>query len=208
MVIHVVKQGETIFSIAKDYDTTPNRIIEDNELTNPNNLIVGQTLVILYPKRTYTVEEGDTLLDVAQKNGVSVITLLQNNPGLVDFPYLYVGQQIVIEYQGNKIGAMEVNGYLYPFIDIDVLEKTLPYLTYITIFSYGFTSEGELVGIDDQNVINIARDYGVAPLMLISTLTNEGSFSNVLASQILNNIELQNRLIENILMTRCKMKLN
>lgn len=199
MVIHVVKQGETIFSIAKDYDTTPNRIIEDNELTNPNNLIVGQTLVILYPKRTYTVEEGDTLLDVAQKNGVSVITLLQNNPGLVDFPYLYVGQQIVIEYQGNKIGAMEVNGYLYPFIDIDVLEKTLPYLTYITIFSYGFTSEGELVGIDDQNVINIARDYGVAPLMLISTLTNEGSFSNVLASQILNNIELQNRLIENIL---------
>ena len=145
MVIHVVKQGETIFSIAKDYDTTPNRIIEDNELTNPNNLIVGQTLVILYPKRTYTVEEGDTLLNVAQKNGVSVITLLQNNPGLVDFPYLYVGQQIVIEYQGNKIGAMEVNGYLYPFIDIDVLEKTLPYLTYITIFSYGFTSEGELI---------------------------------------------------------------
>ena len=143
MVIHVVKQGETIFSIAKDYDTTPNRIIEDNELTNPNNLIVGQTLVILYPKWTYTVEEGDTLLDVAQKNGVSVITLLQNNPGLVDFPYLYVGQQIVIEYQGNKIGAMEVNGYLYPFIDIDVLEKTLPYLTYITIFSYGFTSEAE-----------------------------------------------------------------
>lgn len=199
MGIHVVKQGETIYSIARDYDTTPNRLIEDNELTNPNNLVVGQTLVILYPKRTYTVEEGDTLLDVAQKNGVSVITLLQNNPGLADFPYLYVGQQIVIEYEGDKIGSMEVNGYLYPYIDIDVLEKTLPYLTYITIFTYGFTPEGELIGVDDQNIINIARDYGVAPLLLLSTLTNEGSFSNVLASQILNNIEAQNRLIENIL---------
>lgn len=199
MGIHVVKQGETIYSIARDYDTTPNRLIEDNELTNPNNLVVGQTLVILYPKRTYTVEEGDTLLDVAQKNGVSVITLLQNNPGLADFPYLYVGQQIVIEYEGDKIGSMEVNGYLYPYIDIDVLEKTLPYLTYITIFTYGFTPEGELIGVDDQNIINIARDYGVAPLLLLSTLTNEGSFSNVLASQILNNIEAQNRLINNIL---------
>lgn len=199
MGIHVVKQGETIYSIARDYDTTPNRLIEDNELADPNNLVVGQTLVILHPKRIYTVEEGDTLLDVAQKNGVSVITLLQNNPGLADFPYLYAGQQIVIEYEGDKIGSMEVNGYLYPSIDIDVLEKTLPYLTYITIFTYGFTPEGELIGIDDQNVINIARDYGVAPLMLISTLTNEGSFSNVLASQILNNIEAQNRLIQNIL---------
>lgn len=199
MGIHVVKQGETIFSIARDYDTTPNRIIEDNELTDPNNLVVGQTLVILYPKRIYTVEEGDSLLDVAQKNGVSVIKILQNNPGLADFPYLFVGQRIVIEYEGDKTGSMEVNGYLYPYIDIEVLEKTLPYLTYITIFSYGFTPEGELIGVDDQNIINIARDYSVAPLMLISTLTNEGNFSNVLASQILNNIEVQNRLIKNIL---------
>lgn len=199
MELHVVKQGESVYSIARDYNTTPNRIIEDNELSNPNNLVVGQTLVILYPRRSYAVEEGDTLLDVAQKNGVSVITVLQNNPGLADFPYLYVGQQIVIEYEDNKIGSMEVNGYLYPYIDIEILEKTLPYLTYITISTYGFTSEGELIGVDDQNIINIARDYGVASLMLLSTLTNEGSFSDVLASQILNNNESQNRLIENIL---------
>ncbi|WP_310605360.1 glycosyl hydrolase family 18 protein [Anaerosporobacter sp.] len=199
MVIHVVNQGETIYSIASDYDTTPNRIIEDNELTNPNNLVVGQTLVILYPSNIYTVVEGDTLLSVAQKNNVSVITLLQNNPGLVDFPYLYVGQQIVIEYEGEKVGTMEVNGYLYPFIDTEVLRKTLPFLTYITVFTYGFTPEGELIGIDDEKVIQLARDYGVAPLMLISTLTSEGSFSNVLANQILNDIEAQNRLIDNIL---------
>lgn len=199
MVIHVVKQGETIYSIALDYDTTPNRIIEDNELTNPCNLVIGQTLVILYPKRIYTVEEGDTLFDVAQKNGVRVITLLQNNPGLADFPYLYVGQQIVIEYEGDKIGDMEVNGYLYPSIDMEVLEKTLPFLTYITVFTYGFTPEGELIGIDDQNIINLARDYGVAPLMLISTLTPEGSFSSALANQILNDMEAQIRLIDNIL---------
>ncbi|WP_455713975.1 glycosyl hydrolase family 18 protein [Anaerosporobacter sp.] len=199
MEIHVVTQGENIYSIATDYGTTPNRIIEDNELTNPDNLVVGQTLVILYPKTTYTVEEGDTLLEVAQKNGVSVITLLQNNPGLADFPYLYVGQQIVIEYEGERIGSMEVNGYLYPFIDRDVLIKTLPFLTYITIFTYGFTPEGELIDIDDEEIIQLARDYGVASFMLISTLTPEGTFSNELANQILNDIEAQNRLIENIL---------
>lgn len=199
MVIHVVKQGETIYSIAKEYNTTPNRIIEDNELTNPNELVVGQTIVILYPKTIYTVEEGDTLLSVARKYGISVINLLQNNPGLADFPYLYVGQQLVINYEGDKIGSMEVNGYLYPYIDTDTLVKTLPYLTYITVFTYGFTPEGELIGIDDERVIQLARDYGVAPLMLISTLTSEGSFSNVLANQILNDKQAQDRLIENIL---------
>ncbi|WP_167958926.1 glycosyl hydrolase family 18 protein [Anaerosporobacter faecicola] len=199
MVIHVVGEGETIYSIAEEYGSTPNRIIEDNELTNPNSLVVGQTLVILFPSNIYTVVEGDTLLSVAQKNGVSVITLLQNNPGLADFPYLYVGQQIVISYEEQKLGSMEVNGYLYPYIDTEVLVKTLPFLTYVTVFTYGFTPEGELIGIDDEKVVQLARDYGVAPLMLISTLTSEGSFSNILANQILNNQEAQNRLIDNIL---------
>lgn len=199
MVIYVVKEGDTLDTIAREYGTTPNRIIEDNELSMPNDLVTGQTLVILYPKTIYTVEEGDTLLSIAQKYGTSVVSLLRNNPGLSDYPYLYVGQQIVIDYEGEKLKTMAVNGYMYPNIDVNVLTKTLPYLTYVTIFTYGFTPEGELIGIDDERVIQIARDYGVAPLMLISTLTTEGSFSNVLANQILNDIESQNRLIENIL---------
>lgn len=74
-------------------------------------------------------------------------------------------------------------GYAYPYIDREVLRRTLPYLTYITLFTYGFTPEGNLIDLDDEEVIRIAREYGVAPLMLISTLTEEGTFSNQLGQR-------------------------
>ena len=75
----------------------------------------------------------------------------------------------------------------------------MPYLSFVTIFTYGFTPDGELIGIDDEDIIRIATDYGVAPIMLISTLGENGAFSNELASLLLNNTEAQNVLIDNII---------
>ncbi len=94
---------------------------------------------------------------------------------------------------------ISINGYCYPFISKDVLVATLPFLTYVTIFTYGFTPDGQLITIDDNEVISISREQGVAPLMLISTLTSDGTFSNQLAHEILNNQGAQDVLIENIL---------
>lgn len=61
MLIHVVEQGETINSIAEKYNTSAQLIIYNNEIQNPNNLVVGQTIVILFPQVIHTVEEGDTV---------------------------------------------------------------------------------------------------------------------------------------------------
>lgn len=96
---------------------------------------------------------------------------------------------------------ISINGYCYPYISPEVLNQTLPYLTYVTIFTYGFTPDGELITIDDENVISLAWQQNVAPLMLISTLSPEGTFSNVLAHQLLTNEDVQDVLIENILET-------
>ncbi len=199
MEIHVVQPGETIISIAAKYGLSPERIIQDNELSDPNNLAVGQTIVILYPKSTYTVKEGDTLDSIAIANGVSRIQILRNNPSLSDGDFLYPGETIIIEYDTVKIREVFINGYAYPFIDRTVLRKTLPYLTSLTLFTYGFTPEGELIPIDDLELINIAREYGVAPVMLLSTLSEEGVFSTELAHQILNDEVSQNKLIDNII---------
>ena len=95
---------------------------------------------------------------------------------------IYPGQTLTIDYDQAKQGVMSVNGYAYPYIDRDVLRRTLPFLTYLTLFTYGFTPEGELIDMEDEALIRLAREYGVAPLMLISTLTAEGNFSNELAS--------------------------
>lgn len=199
MIIHVVTPGETLFSIAQRYGVPESRLLTDNELEADTPLVVGQTLVIQFPEQTYTVQEGDTLTSIAEALGVSVNQLLRNNPGLNGLSVVYPGQTLVVSYIQEKQGTMSVNGYAYPFIDRDVLRKTLPYLTYITLFTYGFTPEGTLVTIDDDEVLAITREYGVSPILLLSTLTPEGTFSNQLAHILLNDLALQNRLIDELL---------
>lgn len=201
MEIHTVTAGETLLSIARQYGVSVERLAADNELDIETPLVVGQTIVVLFPARSHTVEEGETLLSIAQSYGVSVNQLLRNNPVLNGEETVYPGQTIVIEYTQPKQGTVTVNGYAYPNIDRTVLRKTLPYLTYLTIFTYGITPEGDLVTVDDEEIIEIARSYGVAPLMLLSSLDPSGTFNNALSTLVLTNDEIQTRLIERILET-------
>lgn len=80
MIIHVVKQGETIYSIAEYYDKSVERLILENGIDNPNNLVIGETLVILYPEIEHTVEDGDSLASIAESYNTTIIDLLRNNP--------------------------------------------------------------------------------------------------------------------------------
>lgn len=200
MLIHVVKAGETITSIANQYGVTPERLILTNELPNPDNLVVGQSIVILYPNVTHTVVAGDTLYNIAETYDVTPTRILQNNPQIAESEILVPGETIVISYKDREIlGNLLINGYAYPFIDRTVLRKTLTYLTYLSLFTYGFTPTGELIPIDDDELIGIARSYNVAPIMMISPLDAAGKFSNALAHTMLANPEVQANLIDNIL---------
>lgn len=201
MIIHVVQPGENIYRIAEQYNISPQKIITDNELQSPNVLVPGQTLVILVPGQVHTVRAGETLEGIARAYNTTVVELLQYNPQITHADAIFPGDQITIKPAQEKRGPIYVIGYAYPNIDRTVLMKTLPYLTYLTLFTYGITPEGNLVEIDDDELIRISRDYGVAPLMLISTLTEQGNFSSELGSQILNNPTVQNNLIENIVRT-------
>jgi spore germination protein len=60
MDIYVVQSGDNIQLIVNKYGITVERLISDNGLINPYSLVVGQTLVILYPKKTYIIKQGDT----------------------------------------------------------------------------------------------------------------------------------------------------
>ncbi|BCN29715.1 glycosyl hydrolase family 18 protein [Anaeromicropila herbilytica] len=199
MTIHVVKKGDTIQSIASQYKVSPTRLAQDNMLDPNQPLVEGQTVVILFPEQIHIVKEGDTLVSIAKQYNVSVINLIQNNSWLTMETKLAPGQEVVISFKGEKLGNIALNGYAYPFIKSEIYLDTLPYLTYTTLFTYGFTKDGTLIPIDDQQLINTARNFGVAPLMLISTLTSEGVFSNELAHAILNDMTAQNNLINNVL---------
>ena len=141
--IYVVKQGDTLYKIAQQFGVTTEKLIADNELTEPDNLVVGQTIVIVKNNRMHTVQSGDTLFKIAQMYNVSLADLTKANPQITNPFNLQIGSVVYIP-QLNK-PEIEVNGYAFVNISDEVLEKTLPSLTYLSIFSYEVLPDGELV---------------------------------------------------------------
>lgn len=201
MVIHVVKAGETLYSLSQEYGIPVSLLSLDNGLEVPERLVPGQALVIRFPQQLHTVRPGETLLSIARSYGVSLRQLYQNNLGLEGRPRIWPGQTLVISYQQTPGPEVWVNAYAYPYIDPILLTTTLPFLSYLTPFTYGFTPTGSLVQLDDAQLLAAARYAGVAALMHLSTLTQEGGFSNELAHIALNNQTVQARLIDSIVTT-------
>ncbi|MEG1720089.1 MAG: glycosyl hydrolase family 18 protein [Pseudoflavonifractor sp.] len=201
MVIHVVAPGDSVYAIARRYGVPISQIVVDNELTDPNRLAVGQALVVQFPRQVHIVQRGDTLSALAAANGLSLRQLYRNNPILGGEPLLYPGQTLVLSYWQEKEGAMGVSGYAYPYIDKDLLQATLPYLSALIPFTYGITPTGDLVALDDAVLLAMAQSAGTGALMHLSTLTEEGNFSNDLAHTVLTDPQVQAALINHVAST-------
>ncbi len=199
MDIYIVKSGDTAESIARQYDIPAFVLTSINNLDEIPNLVVGQALLVLRPLTYHTVRANETLFSIAQSYGTDTGTLYRNNPNLGGRPLVYPGQTLIIELERSPQRTIDVNGYAYPYIDKNLLRSTLPYINYMTPFTYGITDEGSLVQLEDEALIDLALDYGVLPLMHLSTLTEEGGFSNELASLVLNNPDVQENLIAEII---------
>ena len=199
MTIYVVKQGDTIQSIAQQFGVTAERLIIDNELPNPDNLVVGQSIIIRVPEVTHTIEAGDTLFGIAEEYGTTVTSILQNNPWAAVPGAITPGQILVISFEGEGvIDTALINGYAYPYINRDTLSKTLPFLTYLSLFTYGFTTEGELVPIEDEELIAQATAAGVGPIMMLAPMTATLEFNSQIAHEVFINPTAQTALIDNI----------
>ncbi len=199
MEIYTVKPGDTLSSVAAAYGISEELLITLNDPPNPQNLAVGQKLLILIPQTVHTVQSGETLDFIARKYGITAVEIVQNNPYITNAG-IYIGENLVISYEGQERSRKFIaNGYTYTTIDNRILLRTLPYLTFLTIFTYGFNESGQLVEANDEYLIKTALNYGVAPIMLISTLTEKGNFSNELAGFLMANENVQDILIENII---------
>ena len=198
MVTYTVQPGDTIYSIAEYFNVPYMRLVHHNIIQPNYDLAVGQNLVITYPEQVHYIQSGDTLQSIADAYGVSEIQLMQNNPQISDRDYLYIGEEIIISY-AKDIEEIEVNGYAFSYINVDILKKTLPFLTYLTILGYQITATGDINVPDDTNIIKITREYGVAPLMMCSTLNVQGEGSFEITHTILNDKNIQENYINNIL---------
>ena len=198
MLIHVVQEGDTIESIAAYYGVSAVSLALDNGLRNPAQLAIGQCIVIAFPDQVYIVQEGDTLETIAEANHVTVMQLLMNNPFLSTRNNIFPGETLVISYHHK--GKITTHGNTVPYINLDTLRKTLPYLTYLSILNYTATKEGNITSYyDESDVIQTAKEYGVMPLMILTTLTIQGIANIGTAYDILLSEDFQNKQIDNIL---------
>lgn len=146
----------------------------------------------------HTVEKGDTLYEIGKKYGVTIEQLINANGNTV-LPTLIIGQSVIVPTPTEKYGNIITNGYAYPNIERGTLDSFLPYLSLITPFSYGITNEGNLVEISADNIIRAAENKNVKPLLIITTLTEQGSFSSERAAMVFESKVLSDTLIQNII---------
>ena len=147
----------------------------------------------------YIVNSGNTLETIAAEFGVGMQTLAYANQILP--PYrLAVGHALLIpdESTGQEKRAVSVNGNAYPYIRDWVLTETLPYLTTLSVFSYGFSVNGDLIppAVNDNWMIEKALQQDVKPILTLTPFDESGMFNNQLISVLTNDPALQQTLID------------
>lgn len=150
----------------------------------------------------HVVKQGDTVDAIAAFYGVSPASVIYDNQ--LGYPYaLAVGQALLISTSpvSEPTFSAYSGGYAYPFIEEMVLQETLPFLSYLFIFSYGFTTEGELVPptLDDQFMIQWAYRLGARPILTLTPFGPDGMFNNYLITTMVNDEVVKNRLFQNLL---------
>lgn len=95
-ISYTVQKGDSLYSIARKYDTTIDRIKKLNNLTT-NLLSIGQVLLIPTDtnlETTYTVQKGDSLYSIAKKYDTTVDRLKQLNN--LSSNLLSIGQILIV----------------------------------------------------------------------------------------------------------------
>ena len=97
---YIVKRGDTLYNIAVMYDTTVERLVEENNISNPNLIYPGEILKITNvdnPRSNveYTVRRGDTLSQIARNYGTTVQSIVENN-NILNPNLIYPGEVLSI----------------------------------------------------------------------------------------------------------------
>ena len=147
----------------------------------------------------YVVKNGDTLEKISNETQIPVAKIISDNQ-LIYSDRLVPGQALLLLGEGETGGlgdGLIIGGYAYPFVDPPVLEEALTALSEMLVFSYGFTFEGDLVPPpqDEQWMLDRTISAGAAPWMVLTPFSSEGAFNNQLIKVLVENRELQDKLI-------------
>ncbi len=198
LTIYTVRRGDTLYAIANKYGVSVDTLINDNQISNPLHLVEGQALFIPVTRVSYRVRQGDSLFTIARAYNTSVAALLSANPALTNRSRLNPGQTIIIPFPNPMLGDADVNGFSLNIPEA-TLKETLPYLTYISVFSWQADQSGGITPIDDTEERSAARNARVASLLTVTNLQPGGGFSGDIAHAILTNTAAQNAFMTNLM---------
>ena len=197
-MLYTVRPGDTLSAVARAYGVSVDRLRSDNGVPADQPLVPGQCLVILRPVRVYRVRTGDTLAGISRAAGVPVRRLVQLNPTLTS-SRLQAGQELTLALAGSPAGPLTLNGYAYPHTQPQVLGWALPFLTALSVFSFGFRTDGSLVEPDDAFLLAQAEAFGCGKCLVFSSIDESGTFSTERAALLFRDRTLQDRVLDGLL---------
>lgn len=128
---YTVKNGDTLYNIARRYDTTVNEIMKLSHITS-TNLYIGQKLTIpengesnqtLPSFVNYVVKKGDNLYSIAKEYNISVDNLIKDNN--LNSTVLSIGQNLKIRTNKSDIAIEECFGEAYTPINNTITYKVV-----------------------------------------------------------------------------------
>lgn len=150
----------------------------------------------------YLVKQGDSVDSIAALFGVPAESVIYNNQ--LTSPYkLAIGQALLVPAGAEPEVRRPVwsGGYAYPSIERTTLQDTLPWLSDMRVFSYGFTPDGTILSPtpDDSFMLELAHQYNVRPVLCLTPIDESGTFNNLLIHQVINDPARTQVLIENLI---------
>lgn len=86
--VHVIKEGDTLYKLARQYDVRLFDIMRLNPYVNVYNLQIGDEICIptmpAQPDKIYVVNEGDTIGQILERLDVGFDALARWNPTLLE----------------------------------------------------------------------------------------------------------------------------
>lgn len=198
MFIYTVKAGDDLYALSARFGVPVSRIVADNALRYPNRLVVGQHLIIMSNSIRHVIEEGQTMYSLSREFDVPLDALLAANPDVNPIA-LREGDvvNIPLTEEISRRPAI-INGYAYPTITDSALDCSLPFLTFMSPFSYSVTPEGDIETPAADRILARVAESSSVPLMVVTNIYN-GTFSTEVLSQILADPDARERLISSIL---------
>jgi murein DD-endopeptidase MepM/ murein hydrolase activator NlpD len=162
MTTHIVEPGETLFTIAERYNSTPQSLSQVNNVLNADALYIGQSILVtqgangeqpLEVVSTHRVQPGDYLLKVALHYGIPLLELADANHLPYNAP-LQVGHMLIVP--GSESGGRFIS-LPAPLLDFQLIPLPAEQgrsLSLLIATDEGATLSGTVMG----ETINYAQD--------------------------------------------------